>query len=182
MSNQALEKTFLEAYGNHNDAIFRFILFKIDNRERALDIVQETFMKTWLHMTSKGKIENTRAFLYTVAGNLIIDEYRRRERKDYHTDSLDTLNEAGFEPSVSEDEVEKIMDKLDGEQAMTMIKELPPLYSSVLYMKYSEEMSIPEMAKSLDVSENVVSVRINRAMKKLKEMTEEELKKFKTNA
>ncbi len=70
MPNQVLEKMFMEAYQSHSDSIFRFILFKIDNRERALDLTQETFMKTWVNLSKSGGIQNIRAFLYKVAGNL----------------------------------------------------------------------------------------------------------------
>src|SRR5438105_4028659 len=106
MSNQALEKTFKEAYDSHSGGIFRYILFKIDNREKALDLLQETYMKTWLHMSRGEKLQNIRAFLYKVASNLIIDEYRKRGKKDYMTDSLDGMSEGGFEPTIDVDELE----------------------------------------------------------------------------
>jgi DNA-directed RNA polymerase specialized sigma24 family protein len=93
MPNKAIEKMFLDAYQMHSDAIFRFVSFKIDNREKALDITQDTFMKTWMHISKNGEIQNIRAFLYKVAGNLVIDEYRRRGRKDYGTDSLEEITE-----------------------------------------------------------------------------------------
>ncbi len=90
MPNKVLEKTFLEAYEAYSDNILRFVIFKIDNREKALDLVQETFMKTWMHIVKNGKPDNIRAFLYKVASNLVIDEYRIRGRKDYNTDSLES--------------------------------------------------------------------------------------------
>ena len=179
MSNKVLEKEFRVAYEKHSDAIFRFILFKIDNREKALDLTQETFMKMWLSVSKGEKLENPRAFLYTVAGNLVIDEYRRRERKDYHTDSLEVMSEDGYEPSGSLDEIGKLMDKFDGSKAFEMVKNLPEMYSEVVFMKYSEELSIPEIATHLSVTENVVSVRLNRAMSKLKDIAKKELEKYK---
>lgn len=178
MPNKALEKMFLEAYKTHSDAIFRFVLFKIDNREKALDITQETFMKTWTYITKNGAPENVRAFLYKVAGNLVIDEYRRRDKRDYATDSLDALSEDGFEPSNTESELETLTNRLDGEKVMDLVNKLPPMYSSVLFLKYTEELSISEIAGRLDVTQNVVSVRLNRATTKLKELVESETRKF----
>ncbi len=172
MPNIVLEKQFKEAYHSHSDAIFRFILFKIDNREKALDFTQETFMKTWMHITKNGAPQNIRAFLYRVAGNMIIDEYRRRGKKDYVTDSLENMSETGFEPSAETNELESAMNRLDGANVMSLLKELPNMYSSVIIMKYSEDMSISEMSESLGVSQNVVSVRLNRALKKLKDVVD----------
>jgi RNA polymerase sigma-70 factor (ECF subfamily) len=178
MPNKAIEKMFLDAYQMHSDAIFRFVSFKIDNREKALDITQDTFMKTWMHISKNGEIQNIRAFLYKVAGNLVIDEYRRRGRKDYGTDSLEDLAENGFEPSNSTDEIESMINKIDGEKVLKMTAELPPMYANILFLKYTEELSIQEIADNLGVSQNVVSVRLNRATNKLKELMERELSKY----
>ena len=178
MPNQVLEKMFMEAYQSHSDSIFRFILFKIDNRERALDLTQETFMKTWVNLSKSGGIQNIRAFLYKVAGNLVIDEYRKRGRKDYALSSLETMGEDGFEPSSDVNELEALTNKLDAEKVMDVVNKLPPIYSSVLFLKYNEDYSISEIAENLDISQNVVSVRLNRAMHKLKEMVEEEINQY----
>ena len=78
MKDKVLEKKFVKLYELYSDSIFRFILFKINNREKVLDLVQETFMKTWIYITKNGEPKYARAFLYKVAGNLVIDEYRKR--------------------------------------------------------------------------------------------------------
>lgn len=178
MPNKETEKMFLDAYRMHSDAIFRFILFKIDNREKALDLSQETFMKTWIHISNNEEIQNIRAFLYKVASNLVIDEYRKRDKKEYMTNSLEDMSEDGFDPSSDTDEFESIVSKLDGEKIFNLIKELPQMYSNIIFLKYNEELSIKEISENLDVSQNVVSVRLNRAIKKLKELVDSELEKF----
>ncbi|MES3004579.1 MAG: RNA polymerase sigma factor [Patescibacteria group bacterium] len=170
--NQDLEKSFLIAYEQHSDAIFRFIFFKLNDRERTLDLVQETFMKTWLHMSKNQAIDNTKAFLYTVAGHLVIDEYRKRGRKDHLTSSLDGLNEEGFEPSLDINELEVLSNHLDGKEIMKVIQELPQIYSTVLLMKYAEELSVTEISEVIGETPNVISVRLNRGIKKLKELLE----------
>jgi DNA-directed RNA polymerase specialized sigma24 family protein len=45
--NRAIEKSFLEMHDSFSDEIFRFCLSKTRNRDLALDITQETFIKTW---------------------------------------------------------------------------------------------------------------------------------------
>lgn len=177
MSNLALEKMFLDTYQTYSDAIFRFIFFKIDNRERALDLTQEAFMKAWMQLSRDGGVQNMRAFLYKVASNLVIDEYRKRGRSQ--GESLDAMSEDGFEPK-AESEIDSLINKIDGAKVMQKIQDLPQIYSEVIFLKYTEELSISEISENLGVSENVVSVRLNRAIKKLKEMVEEEMAKFNT--
>ena len=42
-----LEKLFLGIYNNESDAIFRFCLIRTSDREVALDMTQDTFMRFW---------------------------------------------------------------------------------------------------------------------------------------
>ncbi len=58
------------------DKIYRYCYYKVKNRETAEDITQETFLR---YFTSDVPRDNTQAlrYLYTVARNLCIDEYRR---------------------------------------------------------------------------------------------------------
>src|SRR5437016_3353518 len=95
-----LEKQFLDTYSAYSDQIFRFIFFKLNDREKAKDFTQEAFMKTWIHISQDGNPDNVRAFLYRVAGNLVVDEYRKRSRTLPNA-SLDELMEDGFEPKTN---------------------------------------------------------------------------------
>ncbi len=177
-SDKDLQKTLTDSYEKYSDPVFKFVFFKINNRERSLEILQEVFMKTWIHISKNESIENMRAFLYKVAGNLVIDEYRKRDRKEYKTESLDELNENGFEPSESADVLDSFIDKMDGSKVMELIHNLPETYAEVLFMKYTEELTIGEIAENLGVTENVISVRLNRAMNKLREVVNKELEKY----
>src|SRR3989344_4731363 len=69
--------------------------FKVSDHMLGEDLVQNTFLKTWVYLVKGGKIDSMKAFLYHILNNLIIDEYRKHK-----TNSLDALIEKGFEPSV----------------------------------------------------------------------------------
>ena len=71
----AFEKT----YTDESDAIFRFCLVRVSNREQALDLTQETFLRLWQSLSQDKEIANARAFLFTVAHNLVIDWYRKKK-------------------------------------------------------------------------------------------------------
>lgn len=170
------EKIFFDSYNAHSDEIFRFILFKLSDRERAKDIVQDVFMKTWIYISRNGKIDNMRAFLYKTAGNAVIDEYRRQNRKDSRHESLEVLSEeSGYDPGF--DASDSLIDNIDGKQAMEMIKELPAIYAEVLFLRYTENKNISEIAEVTGQSHNAVSVALNRGIKKLKEMIADRYKK-----
>jgi len=154
------EKTFLEAYDLFGDAIFRFCFFQTSKREVAIDITQDTFIKAWEYLDKGETVDNMKAFLYRIAGNLVID-YRRKKKPD----SLDNMIENGFD--VGFDEKGKIEKQFEGREVMQIIEEIPDMYKDVLIMRYVDDMSIPEIAEVTGETENNISVRIHRGLDKL---------------
>ena len=161
-NNLTKETLFLEAYQAHNDAIFRYCLFQTSNREKAIDITQDTFTKTWEYIAMGNTVDNIRAFLYKTAKNLIIDGRRKKK-----TASLDDLLDDGFDTPFDDREIH--MARLDGEKAIELLDELGDTYRECLTLRYVEDLSISEIAETLGESENTVSVRIHRGLEKLKE-------------
>ena len=155
------KQKFTETYNEYSDVIFRYCLYKISDREKALDFVQETFVRTWQYIQKGNDVENMKTFLYTTAKHIIIDEYRKKKAI-----SLDTLTENGQEPYVEMEE--KLYASIDAKRVMEHVLELPKNYSSVIIMRYISDLSVQEIAKVLGESENVVSVRIHRGLSKLK--------------
>ena len=157
------EKEFLQSYETYVDALFRHCYFRVSDREKATDIVQEAFCRTWLYLSSGKDIQNLRAFLYRTANNLIIDEYRKHKSV-----SLDTLMEAGFEPA---DESRKnVEEAVLGGEIRSLLKELDESHRAVIIMRYLDGLSPKEIAELLEVSENVISVRIHRGIEKLRQL------------
>ncbi len=77
---------FLHAFEEYGDALFRHSMLRISDRERAIDLVHDTFTKVWTYVKNGHEIEQYRPFLYKVLNNLIIDEYRKQREQ-----SLDAL-------------------------------------------------------------------------------------------
>ena len=72
------------------------------------------------------------------------------------------------------DPLEEAIGRFDGSRALQMIRQLPDLYREVLTMRYVDDLSIHEIAASIEESENVVSVRLHRGLKKLRALLESE--------
>lgn len=160
------QQLFLKAYEDYNDAIFRFCVIKTRNRDLALDITQEAFIKTWEYLTAGKSIENMRAFVYQVARNLIIDHSRKKQSV-----SLEAILEAGHEFGF--EEKEQIENKIDGKQALLVLSSLKKKDHDVLLFRFVEDLSIPEIAEITGEKENTISVRIHRALKKAETLIEE---------
>jgi len=159
---EEIERNFNEAYEAYSDAIFRFCFFKISDRDKAFDLAQETFVRLWNYLRKGDKeVDNVRAFLYKIARNLIIDEYRKK-----NTFSLDALLDGGFD--VRSDGHKEIELEVSAREAIDAMHGLDDLYREVTLLRFVEGFQPKEIAEVLSVSENVVSVRLNRAVKKLR--------------
>src|SRR3989344_9078745 len=161
-----IAQEFLAAYEQYADAIFRHCLFRVFDRDRAQELTQDTFLRTWEAIREGKEIHNLRAWLYRVANNLVIDEARRRKVRG-PTASLDTLREeTGFDPG--EDNRPELEARLEGQKVVALLAKLDAPYVEVLPLRYVEELDPREIAELLDVTSNVVSVRIHRGLKQLK--------------
>ena len=158
---------FIQAYDEYSDALFRYCYFRVYNRERALELSQDTFMKAWEYLSKTDKeIENLRAFLYKVAKNLIIDDARKKKLRP--TSSLDDLQEQGFDPGSDPTGAMKTL--IDNRDTLKALDQLEDKYRKVVQMRYMEDMSVQDIARILDDNENNISVKIHRGLKQLRNL------------
>ena len=152
---------FIKAYDELADKLFNHCFFKVSHREAAKDLVQETFTKSWKHIASGKEVLNLKAFLYKVANNLVIDHYRRS--KDV---SLDALREDGFDHSINGGE--EIVVAAEHSRVLSVLKKLPKAHREIIVWRFVDGLTPKDIAEISGISENAVSVRLNRAMKKLR--------------
>lgn len=166
---QTEEERYLEAFDEYANALFRHAMYRLSDRERAVEIVHDTFTKAWSYICSGHEIDTYKPFLYKVMNNLIIDEYRKR--KEFSLDALlaeEGANEGSF-PELYEGGLEELTFSLDAQKASALISELPLVYREVLTLRFVDGLGPKEISELIEESENVVSVRIHRALKILKD-------------
>ena len=114
--------------------------------------------------------------LFRSLRNLIIDEYRKS--KSYSLDAMMEADDGGvIESNLLKDdtnELEAAFDRFDGARAVSLVRELPDLYREILLLRYVNDRTIQEIAAIIGESENVVSVRLHRGLKKLRILLESE--------
>lgn len=153
---------FLDLYDEYSDAIFRYCLFKIYDRELAMDIMHDSFVKVWKYVSVGKNLEYPRALLYKIANNLIIDHVKKAKQ----TVSLEAFMEKGFNPS--DNQMHGIHERLDAKEYFKLIYKLSDTYREVLLLRYVQGLPVKDIAEVLGVKQNAVSVRINRALKEIR--------------
>lgn len=168
------ENAFLEAFDEYADALFRHASFRVSSRERAKDLTQDTFLKAWDYVRKGNEVRQWKSFLYRILNNLIIDEYRRIQEESLDSLLEDSAAQANMLIAVGSrsEKEERLDDELMIEKIQALIPTLPQTYRAVLTMRYVDGLSTKEIAATLDISENVVSVRVHRGLAHLKKLCE----------
>lgn len=160
-----LKITFKETYDAHADALFRFAYYKLSDREKAKDVVQDTFVKVWEYLSGEGEVQNIKALLYRIATNAIIDNYRKKKEL-----SLDSLVDEGFDPGDQHGAHAAIIDESEADIVIKSIHSLEEDERALLLMRYIDGLTVKEIATVTGQRENTVSVKIHRAVKLLKDI------------
>jgi RNA polymerase sigma-70 factor, ECF subfamily len=175
------EARYLKAFEEYNDALFRHAFLRISNREKAIDLVHDTFTKVWSYLRNGHEIDNFRPFLYKVLNNLIIDEYRRR--KEASLDAmleLEGVDEGSFD-ELSESTAEALAATIDGKKAFELLEQMPEQYREVIILRFVDQLGPREISVLIEETENVVSVRIHRGLKMLRQLLEAQDEQAKKN-
>ncbi|MEK7228343.1 MAG: sigma-70 family RNA polymerase sigma factor [Patescibacteria group bacterium] len=159
---QDKQALFQKLFEEYQDAIFRFCLFRVGSRSVALDITQDSFIRLWGHLAKGGVIEHEQAFIYRIAKNAIIDYYKKSKSA-----SLDSLLEGGYEPE-SNIHTDEIFRNDDIKMVQGLLEELDEESKQIIFLRYTEEKPIEEIATLFGKSTNAMTVRIHRIIQKLK--------------
>lgn len=156
-------EAFARAYTELSEAIFRHCYFRVFHRERARELMQETFMRTWEYLLEGKSVDNLKAFLYRVARNLIIDESRKHKAL-----SLDMLREEGFEPCG--ETRENLEARSEAHFVIDNLARLDEDDRELIILRHINELHPAEIAEVIHEKPNVVSVRLHRATQRLCEI------------
>lgn len=157
-----LAQRFEALFLSHSDAIFRHLYFRLGNRERAKELTQEVFMRTWQHLAAGKEITYEKAFLYRVAHNLFINEIRTNTM----TYSLDTIMETSHEEPV--DERQSPSEAAEAHELFRLLGRLPEDDRTLLVMRYVDGQAVKDIAALLEEKETTISMRIARALERLR--------------
>lgn len=135
------------------DKIYRYCYFKVNNKEIAEDLTQETFLK-YFSQTSYINRGKPLAYLYTIAKNLCVDFYRNNNKNQ----DLDEEVPGNGDISVFETNF----------AIRQAVSTLPNDLQELLLLRFANELGIGEIANIMGISRFSVYRRLNKAFGMLK--------------
>jgi len=143
----------------HGQALFSYVSRLTGDKALAQDIVQESLLKAWKHSSIlEQDNDSTRAWLFTVARNLVIDDRRSaRFRRESATDFLPDFP--------SEDETNAILDAWVISDVLSLLS--APHRRAVVGVYYLGN-SVAEIAMQEDVPVGTIKSRLHYALAAIK--------------
>jgi RNA polymerase sigma-70 factor, ECF subfamily len=158
-------KAFDELFARYREPLFGFFRRRLESKERADDLTQETFLAV-IRATSRYQPRAlVRTYLYGIALKLLAAE-RRRERRSDPTAQPDAMDGA-LDNSLW---VQRALEKLD------------PSEREILMLREYEQLSYSEVAELLRIPVNTVRSRLFRARMALKDHLEPALSRDREGA
>jgi RNA polymerase sigma-70 factor (ECF subfamily) len=149
-------------YDEHAAALWRHARRLTGDSARAQDVVQETLLRAWQHPEVVGDNERSaRAWLFTVARNMIIDESRSaRFRRE-----LSTPDDVGAFEDACPDEVDAALNRLLIGDALTR---LTPEHREVVRRSYFLGCTTAQIAADLGIADGTVKSRLHYGLRALR--------------
>lgn len=135
------------------DKIYRYCYFKLHSKELAEDVTQETFLRYLEHYNSI-TTASTLKYLYTIARNLCVDEYRKPKTKS-------------MDESIPDDTMEeKLITNLT---VRTALSKLAPDEQELLLLRYVNEVPVSALGKIYGLSRFSIYRKITSASNRFRE-------------
>ncbi len=154
---------FGELYQRYNKRVFLYCVKVLDNREDAMDLTQDIFVKIADQLL---RLKDAAAFvkwLFRIAHNDCMDILTKN--KKHQSTSIDSIQE--LEADVFDEEIALLKDQ-EIEQMESALTQLPEKEKSLLTEKYFEGKSVKDLMNKYQLSKSAVKMRLARSREKLK--------------
>ncbi len=162
---------FAELVELYKDKIFNYLYRLTGSREDAEDLAQETFLRAYAKIDTFDTTLRFSPWIYRIAQNAAVDMMRRRKPMLYLDEPIASDTESGIAWQVASDcpgpEEQVSFTHLKSEIEET-IMQLPTAYRAVLLLRYTQEMSYEDMARTLELPVTTVKTRLHRAREALR--------------
>jgi RNA polymerase sigma-70 factor, ECF subfamily len=163
------EATFQAFYRRHGRALWSYLCRMVGNQAHADDLVQEAFCKFLVAPVGALDESAQRAYLFRIATNLVIDQWRKRTREQQ---ALDQFAPSFPSPSASAGVPASGPEGLAAGQGLSIdmartFAELKPRERALLWLAYVEGSEHDEIAQSLGLKPKSIRVLLFRARHRL---------------
>lgn len=142
---------FNQCVDQHADNLYRFILKNVKDKDKAKDVVQDTYEKLWMKV-SELPSTNAKSYMFTTAYRTMIDMFRRDKKQT-------RMDEGEFDETMSHSKQYSDLKEILNQG----VSKLPEVQRMVLMLRDYEGYSYKEIGDMTNLGESQVKVYIFRA-------------------
>jgi RNA polymerase sigma-70 factor (ECF subfamily) len=148
---------FQDLYESYATEVYRFSLWLAGDSSEAEDITSETFVRAWVH-NSTIRTETLKAYLFTIARNIHLEQWRKRKR---HVSLSDVYPDPAPEP-------DKVVEsQLELRRVRRVLQTCPEIDRTAFVLRIQHGLPYAEIARILGLSLTASKVKVHRVRKKL---------------
>jgi RNA polymerase sigma-70 factor (ECF subfamily) len=146
-------------FTRHRDTLYSMLIKRSRNANDVNDLLQESFMKAYLHINSYSPSYDFGAWICAIAKNALVDLHRSRRNKPLNPNTNLSLDGNQI-PSPSPEE--SFISAQRQAQIDRYIAMLPDDYRHLFKLRFIDEYSYEEIAEALKMKLGTVKTRIFR--------------------
>ena len=173
-SREALEGL----YDRYSGAVYSLAVYMLQDAGAAEEVTQDTFFKVWRKGSSynpeRGKVTS---WLFSIAHHRVIDEVRKRRRRD-HTHVFQDVDLLDRPADDSSDPSRYVVVQMRRSRIKNALSALRPEQREVVVLAYYGGLTHSEMAKKLELPLGTVKTRMRLALRKLKQVLDPQVREL----
>jgi RNA polymerase sigma-70 factor (ECF subfamily) len=154
-------------YDRYVDTVFRFIYFRVGNRQLAEDLTSDTFLRALKRIGSftwQGR--DLGAWLVTIARNLVADHFKSgRYRLEVTTGDVLDADREDRGPEGSPEAA--VVDHITNVALLSAVKQLNPEQQECIVLRFLQGFSVAETAQAMGKNEGAIKALQYRAVRAL---------------
>ncbi len=156
-------EAFDELYHKYKKMAIHTAYLITGNLADSEDVVQETFVKVWLHARELRKDSGFKPWMLQI---LVRTAYRmsKKSRREIPDENVAEKMPAAEEAS----SLDRVIQTEEAERIMTAVRALPVKLRTVVVLYYYDDFSVKEIAKLLQIMEGTVKSRLHAARRRIK--------------
>jgi RNA polymerase sigma-70 factor (ECF subfamily) len=158
---------FAKLYDRYVDVVFRYVLFRVGDKELAEDVTSETFLRALRRITSVSyQGRDVGAWFVTIARNLVLDHVKssrfRLEVTTAEVDESKRVVEAGPE--------QQVITKVTTAALLECVEQLGDDQRECIVLRFLQGLSVAETAAVMNRNEGAVKALQHRAVRRLAQL------------
>jgi len=156
------KESFSEIVDRYEEKLIRYATYLIKDKDKAMDVVQESFIKAYINLNGFNKNKKFSSWIYRIVHNESMNAIKKFRREEPMGEDFDIKDKTDLEEEFDKKEIIQM--------AKTCLSQMNVKYSESLELFYLEEKSYEEISDILRLPMGTVATRINRGkllMKKI---------------